>query len=161
MKSHPALARVRGAVLYTPLWMTTSPSSRPSSSQGAAGGSTKEIRLTATVFGREPATYRAQVIEFDRRARARRAARISGLLLLGALVSLPIPAWHLAAVPGFSIAAIVLGARRLRQSRLVVSVAGRCPSCAASPDLPVPDSVRFPLTTPCPACGEYITLQEA
>jgi hypothetical protein len=124
------------------------------------GGAAREIELTAEVFGHEPGRYRARTREFDRAARVRRAARVFGLLLAGALISLPIPAWHLIGVPGFLIAAIVMGVRRLREERVVESAVGLCPACGDASNLDLPDTVRFPHTLPCPRCGEYVRLSQ-
>ena len=74
--------------------------------------------LRAESHGSEPTSVRARVTRFERPDRLRRAARIFFPLLGLALVSLPIPAWHLAAMPGFLLVGIVLGVQRLRQRGL-------------------------------------------
>ena len=121
----------------------------------------RSLELRAEVFGQEPAVASARVIDLDRKRRVGRALRIALLMLMGALVSLPIPVWHLIGVPGFLIAAVILGARRLRQDRFVESVSGPCPACHESVDYPVPDGARFPDTFPCPRCSEFVRLQES
>jgi hypothetical protein len=121
----------------------------------------RSLELRAEVFGQEPAVANARVVDLDRKHRLGRALRIALLMLIGALLSLPIPVWHLIGVPGFVIAAVVLGARRLRQDRVVESVSGPCPACHESVDYAVPDNARFPETFPCPRCSEFVRLQES
>ena len=121
----------------------------------------RSLELRAEVFGQEPAVASARVVDLDRKHRVGRALRIALLMLMGALVSLPIPVWHLIGVPAFLIAAVVLGARRLRQDRFVESVSGTCPACREPVDYPVPDGARFPDTFPCPRCSEFVRLQES
>ena len=121
----------------------------------------RTLRLSAEAFGRDPRAVEARVLELDRAARVRRALRIALPLVGGAILSLPIPGWHLAAVPGFLIAALMLGARRLRQTRVVESVTGSCPACGDSVRFPVPTTARLPDTYPCPACREFVRLHEA
>ena len=140
--------------------MRTSASGTSRSPRGT-DSEARELELLGVVFGQEPQRFRAKVLEFDRGARLRRAARLSGLLLGGALLSVPIPGWHLVGVPGFLVASVVLGLRRLRQDRLVESISGPCPACGEVPEIALPGTVRFPLTLPCPRCGEYLTLSEA
>jgi hypothetical protein len=120
----------------------------------------RALELSAEVFGHEPVTVRARVVELDRAARLRRALRIALPFLGGALVSAPIPGWHFIGVPAFAGAALVLGLRRLRQERIVASVAGPCPACREPVGYAVPDSVRFPDIFPCPRCGDFVKLQE-
>jgi hypothetical protein len=121
----------------------------------------RNLELKAEVFGHEPTLASARVVELGRKRRVVRALRIALLLLGGALLSLPIPVWHLVGVPGFVIGAVVLGARRLRQTRLVESVSGPCPACHESVEYAVPDSVRFPEAFPCPVCREFVKLGES
>jgi hypothetical protein len=120
----------------------------------------RELPLVAESYGREPAQLLARVADYERGARVRRALAI-GLPLFGlALVSVPIPGWHVAAVPGFAIAAVVLARRRLRQAYEIESVFGSCPACGLEQPYPVPGAAVFPATLPCPACGEFLKLSE-
>ncbi len=119
-----------------------------------------ELPLVAEGYSVEPTRIVASASEYDRRARVRRAALIALPLLGLALVSVPIPGWHLVAVPGFLIAAVVLGRRRLRQALEIDSLAGPCPACRAEQRYEVPAFVELPLTLPCPACGEFLKLSE-
>jgi hypothetical protein len=120
----------------------------------------RELELRAEVFRHAPGVARARVLELDRRARLGRALRVVLPLLAGALLSLPIPAWHLVGVPGFAIAALVFGVRRWRQPRVVEQVEGGCPACGEKVRWAVPDSARFPDTYPCPRCREFVKLSE-
>lgn len=119
-----------------------------------------QVPLRAESYGREPTALVARVTDYDRAARARRAAAIFFPLLGAAILSVPIPGWHFAAVPGFALAALVLGARRLRQAQRVESVEGPCPACGKAERFGVPERSRFPLTLRCPGCGEFLQLRE-
>ncbi len=121
----------------------------------------REFELRAESHGCEPSGVRGRVTHFNRGERVRRAAKIFFPLLAAALASLPIPAWHLAAVPGFLIAALVLGVRRLRQSERVEALEGPCPACARGQTFPIPERLVLPLTLRCSACGEFVKLQSA
>lgn len=94
-----------------------------------------------------------------RSQRVARAARVCVPLLGGAILSLPIPGWHLVAVPGFLAAAIVTGVRRLRQDRIALSLEGPCPACGADQELRPIEPSRLPAIVPCPACGAYLKLR--
>ena len=121
----------------------------------------RELPLYASSYAREPTELRLRVLHFDRAERFRRAAGISLPLLGGALVSLPLPGWHLAAVPGFLAAAVILGIRRLRQATRVEGLAGACPACAREQDFPAPPRLELPATLRCPTCGEFIQLADS
>lgn len=66
------------------------------------------------------------------------------------------PGWHLVGVPGFVVAAVWLGARRLREEARVVSLSGPCPACAREQVFPPPAGARLPATLRCPGCGEFV-----
>ena len=120
-----------------------------------------ERAFVASSYGKPDSQLRVQVTDFDHGERVRRAATIFFPLLGGALLSLPIPAWHLFAVPGFLIAAVVLGMQRLRQTSRVDRIEGRCPACGDPQQLPVPRRLVLPTTVTCPGCGEFIKLQDS
>ena len=119
------------------------------------------LSLRASCYGREATIATARVVDFERSERLRRAAAIFFPLLAAALLSLPIPGWHIAAVPGFTIAAFVLGRRRLRQECSIESLTCPCPACEQPQDLKPPDPPQFPVTIPCPGCGEFLKLEQA
>ena len=120
----------------------------------------RERELRAETYGKPPSRVLARVTEFDRAARLRRAASIFFPLLGGALLALPIPAVHLAAVPGLLIAGIVLGIQRLRQTSRLERLAGPCPGCASDQEFPTPARLVLPLTLRCPSCGEFVKLED-
>ncbi len=115
-----------------------------------------EVRSEA--YGHEPVSFRAQAQLFspaERRARARRAFLP---LLLGALLSLPIPGWHLVAVPGFLVAAFLIARKRRRQELHIESLSGRCPACGGDHTLTPSGLDELPASLPCPGCGEYLQI---
>jgi len=118
----------------------------------------RELALAAEAYGHEPGRLVARVNDFDRAARWRRSARVSVPLMLGALLSVPIPGWHFAGVPGFLVAAFVFGRRRLNQPYEVTSLEGACPACSNPQSFEPP--AGFPVRLPCPGCGEFLKIDE-
>ena len=116
--------------------------------------------MQASSFGHEPVRLTANVTPFDRPARLRRAAAIFGLFLLGALLTLPVPGLHLVAPPVFLIAGFVFARRRLHQELAIASIVGPCPACGVDQELAAPAPPTFPATLACPACGEFLKLDE-
>ena len=117
---------------------------------------TREQELRAECYGYEPGPVQVRITRYERADRLGRAARASLPLLGAALLSVPIPLLHLFAVPGFLIAAGVLGLRRLRQLEQAEDLRGPCPACAKVQAFPVPPRLVLPLTLRCPACGEFV-----
>ena len=120
-----------------------------------------ELRIQAECYGVQPTELLASVREFERPARMARAFKLAGPLVLGALVSLFIPVWHLFAVPAFLVASVVLGLRRFRQLRELEELKGPCPACRKDDVFPVAGDLRFPCSIRCPACGEFLKFSEA
>ena len=120
----------------------------------------ERLQLRARVYQRDARDFSAEVERFDHRARRRRALARALPLLGGALLSLPIPGWHFIGVPGFVIAAVMLGRRRLAQELRVVSLAGDCPACGEALVFDSPPLERLPATLPCPSCREFLQLEE-
>jgi len=118
------------------------------------------MRLSAEVFSRDAREFDAEVEHYDRASRRRRALRIGLPMLGGALLSLPIPGWHLIAVPAFAIGGVLLVRRRLAQVLRVISLAGDCPACGEALKFDAPPLTEFPATLPCPRCGEFLRLAE-
>lgn len=114
--------------------------------------------MSAETHGREPTVVRACVTQFERGERWRRAAAVFVPLLAAALVSVPIPGWHLVGAPGFAIAALVLGRRRLRQDLAIESLRGPCPACGESRCFAAPSPPEFPAIVSCPGCREFLKL---
>ena len=119
-----------------------------------------ETLLVAESHGCESTQLHARVQRYPHSARVRRAAAIGVPLFLLALLSVPIPGWHFAAVPGFLVASFVLARRRLLQEFEFESVSGPCPSCGADQEHPVPGAASFQLVLPCPGCGEFLKLSQ-
>jgi hypothetical protein len=115
------------------------------------------MEIETSVHGHEPTVFEAVAQRFDAAQRRARARRVFFPLLLGALLSVPIPGWHFVGVPGFLVAAILMARRRLRQEILVESVSGRCPACGVEQTLEA-GLDGLPASLPCPACGEFLQL---
>jgi len=119
-----------------------------------------QLALVAESHGSEPTRLEATGLEYAPAQRARRAAAVCVPLLVGALLTVPLPGIHLLTVPGLGFLAIALGRRRLRQRHHIAAVRGPCPACRLPQDLPVAPSSEFPVTIRCPACGEFLKLRE-
>ena len=121
---------------------------------------TRERKLRARAYEREPTTLCVRVLEYAPGERRRRAARIALPLFAVALLSLLIPLLHLVAVPGFLIASVVLGLRRLREESSVESIEGPCPGCGVDQSFDPPARFGLPATMRCPGCSEFVKLSE-
>jgi len=119
-----------------------------------------QIELQAECYQREPTRFVAQVTDFDASARRLRALGASALLVAGAVVSFPIPGWHLIGVPACLIGAVVVGRQRLREARRLEWMRGRCPACAERLELPGPSGGELPVTVACPRCREFLKLRD-
>src|SRR5262245_39554706 len=113
-----------------------------------------QLALRAESYGTEPTRLEATVEEYEPAMRTRRAAIAFVPLFLGALITVPLPGIHLITVPGLAFLAFQLGRQRLRQRYRVDAVRGPCPACHLPQDLPVAPAAEFPVTLPCPGCGE-------
>ncbi len=116
------------------------------------------MEVRAEVYGHEPVSFRAQAQHFSPAERRTRARRAFIPLLLGALLSLPIPGWHLVAVPGFLVAAFLIARKRRRQELHIESLSGRCPACGGDQTLTPSGLDELPTSLPCPDCGEYLQI---
>lgn len=96
----------------------------------------------------------------DTRERKMRAAKIWGLMWLGAVLSLPIMIVHFILVPGFLIAGPVMAVRRYRVTEVPDYVSGRCPSGKEDFTLALESSARLPMWTHCPQCNASLNLIE-
>jgi hypothetical protein len=119
----------------------------------------RELTLTAEVWGHTPSALSATALDLEPRARARRAAAIALPLLAVAIASLPIPGWHFIGTPGGLIGAVVLGARRWRERRLLGPARGPCPACGEAVEYPLAPAAELPARLACPRCGEFTTLR--
>lgn len=96
-------------------------------------------------------------------SRARSAAMIAGLGLVGGLLFLPVPLIHFFGVALF-LAALVVAARRLAATEVVALAHGTCPACDTVGDFFVGTGwkrVRWPLDTSCRHCNMELSLRQA
>ncbi len=117
-----------------------------------------ERELRATTYERPPTSLTAELVEYERSERLRRAAGVFLPLFGGALLSLFVPGWHFIGVPGFLILAIVLGRRRLAEAPALESLQGICPSCG-EPQHFAPSNFDLPVTLRCPGCSAFVKLE--
>lgn len=118
-----------------------------------------ERSLRATTYAKPPTRLQARVIAYERAERLRRAAAITLPLLGAALVSLFIPVWHLIGVPGFLVAAVVLGRARFQEAAALESLDGTCPACDATQSFEPPAKFELPVTLRCPGCSSFVRLE--
>lgn len=97
---------------------------------------------------------------FDAGERKMRAAKIWGLMWLGAVLSVPIIIAHFVLVPGFLIAGPVMAVRRYRITESPDHVSGVCPANKEEFSLPLEASTILPLWAHCPQCHASLYLQE-
>jgi hypothetical protein len=97
---------------------------------------------------------------FDARERKIRAAKIWGMMWLGALLSVPIIILHFVLVPGFLIAGPVIAMRRYRLTEIPDHVSGICPANREEFSLPLEASTKLPLWAHCPQCHASLHLEE-
>ena len=97
---------------------------------------------------------------FDARERRIRAAKIWGMMWLGAVLSVPIIIAHFLLVPGFLIAGPVIAMRRYRVSEVPDEVSGICPANNEQFSLALEASARLPLWVHCPRCQASLHLRE-
>ena len=116
------------------------------------------MSLRTTTHGFEPARFAAQVDEFTRGDRARRALRrflpIFGVALCVVLIPPHVP-W----ISAVTITGAVLAYQRYREEREILDVRGHCPACAAEQTLESPKAL--PAIQRCPGCGAFLKLEEA
>jgi len=115
--------------------------------------------LRATTYERPPTSLAAQLVEYERSERLRRAAGVFFPLFGGAVLSLFVPGWHFIGVPGFLILAIVLGRRRLAEATALEALQGTCPSCAEPQHFAPPSRFDLPVTLRCPGCSAFVKLE--
>lgn len=97
---------------------------------------------------------------FDAGERKVRAAKIWGLMWLGAILSVPIIIAHFVLVPGFLIAGPVMAMRRYRLTETPDHVSGICPANKEEFSLPLEASAKLPLWAHCPQCHASLHLEE-
>jgi hypothetical protein len=97
---------------------------------------------------------------FDARERKIRAAKIWGMMWLGAVLSVPIIIAHFVLVPGFLIAGPVMAMKRYRTAEIPDHASGICPANKEEFQLPLEPSTKLPLWTHCPQCRCSLYLRD-
>ena len=97
---------------------------------------------------------------FDARERKIRAAKIWGLMWLGAVLSVPIIIAHFVLVPGFLIAGPVMAMKRYRTTEIPDHASGTCPAGKEEFTVPLEASAKLPMWTHCPQCHASLYLHD-
>ncbi len=92
--------------------------------------------------------------------RWRRALRSSGLLALGAVLTLLIPIVHFFAPPVLLLTSVIVLVRRLGQRELLSSGGGPCPRCGERVDLEQA-ALAWPVETTCVHCRSGVRIERA
>ena len=95
--------------------------------------------------------------------RVARALRVASGLWGAALLAVFIPIAHFVLVPTLLVLGAVLGALRLRQDRVIVSVVGPCPRCGRAGEFPLDTRRATSQRLTLPGChtNEDLTLDGA
>lgn len=124
----------------------------------------REVRLKLQVGTDGPATDVVGVVrDYTGTERLRRAGMSLGGGLLAALLFLPIPIVHFAAVPGSLLVGIYLAVKQAQPQSAMRSVRGACPRCGAEQSFFTGlglGQVKLPMELSCASCGRPATLRE-
>jgi 4-hydroxybenzoate polyprenyltransferase len=90
--------------------------------------------------------------------RAKRAAKMVGILWGLAVLSVFVPIAHFVLVPGFFLAGLVAAAMVYRTEIVVVGGEASCPKCGAAVSI-TPGTARWPMRETCEACQWPMTIE--
>jgi hypothetical protein len=104
------------------------------------------------LFGFPKATARVTVARHDPATRGRRALKALAMLWGLALLTVLVPIAHFVLVPGFFVAGIVVGLRKLREPATVTGVSGLCPKCGEERTFEADGKLTATSKVTCPVC---------
>ena len=119
---------------------------------------TEQLTGELYLFGFPKTTARVTVERHAPRARAQRAAQALAALWGVAALTILVPIAHFVLVPGFFVAGIVVGLRKLNESATVTGVSGVCPRCGEERAFDAGGRLRAGSTASCPACHNQLDL---
>jgi hypothetical protein len=116
------------------------------------------VAATLTAFGASPTGAKVTIAAQTMGRRVARALRVLGGLWGAALLAVFIPIAHFVLVPTLLVLGAVLGALRLRQDRVIVSVVGPCPRCGRAGAFPLDTRRVTSQRLTCPGCHTNVDL---
>jgi hypothetical protein len=118
---------------------------------------TLDLTIRASTYGKAPTPIAARIHEFTRAERVRRGLR-AFLLCFGPGCAMLVVPPHVLWLLLWTTAGVVLGRKRYRQLREIVSLRGACPDCGKSEDLKPPEAL--PAIQRCAFCGAFLKLED-
>jgi len=119
---------------------------------------TEQLTGELYLFGLPKTTARVTVARHAPGDRATRAARALAALWGVAALAILVPIAHFVLVPGFFVAGIVVGLRKLNELATVTQVSGICPRCGAERAFEAGGRLRASSKASCPACHNQLDL---
>jgi hypothetical protein len=116
------------------------------------------MAASLTAFGAAPTGARVTIAAQTVGRRVARALRVLGGLWGAAVLAVFIPIAHFVLVPTLLVLGAVLGALRMRQDRVIVSVVGPCPRCGRAGEFPLDTRRVTSQKLTCPGCHTNVDL---
>ncbi len=116
------------------------------------------MAATLAAFGATPTCALVTIAAQTVGRRMSRAFRVAGGLWGAAVLAVFIPIAHFVLVPTLVVLGAVLGALRLRQDRIIVSVVGPCPRCGRDGEFPLDSRRVTSQRLTCPGCHTNVDL---
>ena len=118
-----------------------------------------DILVRLYIFGLPRQEGIARIRTRDAGERRARALRAVGVCVLLSAFSILLPIAHFVLVPGFLIAASVVGVRRLREHASIVGLSGVCPRCLEPRRFAVKEAFGDAVSTSCEKCSFAIDVE--
>jgi len=119
---------------------------------------TEQLTGELYLFGFAKTAARVTIARHAPGDRAKRAAQALAALWGVAALAILVPIAHFVLVPGFFVAGIVVGLKRLREAASVTGVEGTCPRCSEECVFEAGGRLRASSRASCPACHNQLDL---
>jgi len=119
---------------------------------------TEQLTGELYLFGFAKSAARVTVARHAPPERTRRALKALAKLWGIALLTILVPMAHFVLVPGFFIAGIVVGLKRLREPATVTGVQGICPRCGEERVFEAGGQLKASSRVSCPVCHNQLEL---
>lgn len=119
----------------------------------------RDVPVRLHIFGLPRRDGVARVRERDSAERTARALQGAGVCVLIAAAGVFLPIAHFVLVPGFLIAAPIVGLRRLREAASVVALSGTCPRCDQPRTFDAKGKFAPAMKTSCGVCSFAIDVE--